>query len=80
MVGIPQVLNKCVFLALEVNRVARKTEARGDWRKRERRCVNCLVHSRCSICVHSLPQEGAESQKGEEMNREGRKESGKKRV
>lgn len=69
-----------MFLALEENRVARKTEDRGDWKKRERRCVNCLAHSRCSICIHSLPKEGAESQKGQEMNREGRKESGKESV
>lgn len=49
----------------------------GGWRER---CTKRRAHSKHSVCVHSLPREGAEGQKGEETNREGRKELGKKSV
>lgn len=73
-----------MFLALEERRGPRGTEEEESVRKGE--VCKLPAHSSCSICDYSLPPprphpaQGAESQKGEEMNREERKELGEKRV
>lgn len=62
----------CLGREQRAQKDAEGTEERQGGR-REGRCVNYPAHSKCSICVHSLPREGgregAEGQKGEREER-----------